>query len=310
MGAEVPGPDAFFDYLCACRRVSALAVGAKEKPIMAIETTGTGASRTESIHPGRAKASSLGAGVWIREFASGACGAVGFSTGTATLEAGAVLPYHNHSFSEVITILSGTACAAAEGRSYLLKPFDAMHFPANLAHEVTNVSPDSPLVALWAFASAEPTRQPVDQSFVVVNHGLSSPPPDVPEAITRFAEAEIYFLSEGAEFRDLFAGRFGSVGICGGYGRFRPGASLPCHVHQFDESITIVEGDAICLVQGKRYRLNGCDTAFVPEARPHRFLNQSESPMAMVWVYSGSEPERTLVDPAYCDGTLSWPGSE
>ncbi len=277
---------------------------------MAIETKGRGAARAESIHPGGAKPSSLGGGVWIREFASGACGAVGFSTGTATLEPGAILPYHKHSFSEVITILSGAANAAVEGRSYLLQPFDAMHFPAGVAHQVGNVSSDSALVALWAFASAEPARQPVDQPFRVVNRGLSNPSPDVPETITRFAEAEVYELSEGTEFRDLFAGRFGSVGICGGYGRFQPGASLPCHVHQFDESITIVEGDAICLVQGRRYCLSKCDTAFVPEARPHRFVNESESLMAMVWVYSGSEPERTLVDAGFCDGTLSWPGPE
>ena len=277
---------------------------------MVIETQSAGAAQTESIRPGNRAASSLGAGVWLREFVSGACGALGFSTGTATLESGAVLPYHKHGFSEVITILSGTARSAAEGRSYLLGQFDSMHFPANVAHEVKNVSPDSPMVALWAFASAEPTRQPVDQSFAVVNRGLSSPSPDAPETIVRFGEAEVYELSEGAEFRDLFAGRFGAVGICGGYGRFQPGASLPCHVHQFDESITIVEGEAICLVQGKRYRLSGCDTAFVPEGRPHRFLNQSESAMAMVWVYSGSEPERTLVDAAYCDGTLSWPNQQ
>ena len=112
------------------------------------------------------------------------------------------------------------------------------------------------------------------------------------------------------EFRDLFAGRFGSVGICGGYGRFQPEASLPCHIHKFDESITIVEGEAVCLVQGKRYRLSGCDTAFVPEGRPHRFLNHSDSPMAMIWVYAGTEPERSLVRPAYCDGTLVWPESD
>lgn len=277
---------------------------------MVIEIRAAHRSRTESIHPGGAKASCLSAGVWIREFASGACGAVGFSTGTATLEPGAVLPYHKHGFSEVITILSGTAGAAAEGRSYILGPFDAMHFPANTAHQVTNVSTDSPLVALWVFASSEPGRQSVDQAFAVVDHGLSSPPLNAPETIVRFAAAEIYELSDGTEFRDLFADRFGSVGICGGYGRFQPGASLPCHIHDFDESITIVEGDANCLVQGKRYRLSGCDTAFIPAGRPHRFLNQSESPMAMVWVYSGGEPERTLVDAAYCDGTLSWPDSK
>jgi hypothetical protein len=28
--------------------------------------------------------------------------------------------------------------------------------------------------------------------------------------------------------------------------------------------------------------------------------------MAMVWVYAGDEPERTILDAGYCDGTLRW----
>jgi len=59
--------------------------------------------------------------------------------------------------------------------------------------------------------------------------------------------------------------RFGSVGICGGYGEFNPGSSLPCHLHKYDESITIIKGEAICEVAGKRYLLSDCDTGFVPE---------------------------------------------
>jgi quercetin dioxygenase-like cupin family protein len=97
------------------------------------------------------------------------------------------------------------------------------------------------------------------------------------------------------------------VGICGGYGRFLPGASLPCHTHDFDESITVVKGDADCLVEGKKYELSGCDTAFIPKGLPHRFINNSKEEMAMVWVYAGNEPDRTIVDARYCAGSLIWP---
>jgi quercetin dioxygenase-like cupin family protein len=233
---------------------------------------------------------------------------VGFSTGSATFEGGAVLSCHKHPFSEAITILSGAARIAVEGRYYLLGAFDCLHVPAGVAHEVTNQSDNSVLLALSAFASEVPSREPVEGQFPIDERGLANPTSRDPEFIVRFAQAETYELSSGTEFRDLFAGRFGSAGICGGYGRFQPEASLPCHIHEYDESITIVEGEATCLVQGNRYRLSGCDTAFVPQGRPHRFLNHSNSPMAMVWVYAGSEPERTLVNPSYCDGSLAWPG--
>ena len=162
------------------------------------------------------------------------------------------------------------------------------------------------MVALLALASAVPSEEIVDQVFPIQDRGLSNPGEEDPESVVRFAQAEVYELSPGADFRDLFAGRLGAVGICGGYGRFQPGASLPCHVHQFDESITIIEGNALCLVQGNRYTVSGYDTAFVPEGRPHRFLNQSNAPMAMIWVYAGSEPGRMLVEAGYCDGTLPW----
>jgi quercetin dioxygenase-like cupin family protein len=266
--------------------------------------------RRETIRPGNGEMISLGPGVVLREFVGEACAARGFSTGTAGLEPGAVLPYHIHRFSEAITILQGEAEVAVEGRAYQLKPFDCLHVPANVPHEVTNPSNKTGLVALWAFASATPTRELVDSSFVLGNRGWSNPEPGHPEFIVRFDDSEVYELSPGADFRDLFAGRFGSLGICGGYGKFRPGSSLPCHVHEYDESITIVEGRATCLVKGNRYQLSGLDTAFVPEGQPHRFINQSDSPMAMIWVYAGTEPGRTLVEPSYCDGTLAWPGRE
>ncbi len=117
----------------------------------------------------------------------------------------------------------------------------------------------------------------------------------------RFSKAEEYELSANAMFRDLFAKRLGSRHLRG-YGRFAPGASLPCHTHLYDESITIVEGAATCLVAGRRYSLSGCDTALVPKGQPHRFINESDEPMAMVWVYAGDEPERVIVDNAICSG--------
>jgi putative monooxygenase len=277
---------------------------------MATKGQSTPEDRVESIHRGNAKAHSIAEGVWVHEFASKKCGAMRFSTGTALFDVSSVLPNHKHSVSEAIVILRGKAHIEVEGRRYILVPFDCLHVPAGVAHEVTNCSENSELLALSAFASENLSREFVQERFAIEERGLSNPSSRDPEYIVRFAQAETYALSEGTEFRDLFAGRLGSVGICGGYGRFQPGASLPCHTHRYDESITIIDGQAICLVQGERYQLSGYDTAFVPEGRPHRFLNHSNSFMAMVWVYAGSEPERTLVSSSYCDGTLRWPGKE
>jgi quercetin dioxygenase-like cupin family protein len=244
--------------------------------------------------------------VALRTFASAECGAKAMSTGTATFAPAERLPYHKHGFSEAVTILQGEAVFEVEGRSYLLRPLDCMHVPAGLAHAVVNASKAAPLLALWAFASSTPSRNPVPDHFTRIDRSTADPRPEDPEHIARVSGTDNYELAEGTEFWDLFAGRYGSVGICGGYGRFQPGSSLPCHIHDFDESITIVEGEATCQVSGRRYRLSGCDTAFVPQGTPHRFLNESQSAMAMIWVYAGSEPSRSIVDVEYCVGSRPW----
>jgi len=158
-----------------------------------------------------------------------------------------------------------------------------------------------------AFAAATLSRELLNKTYKIVDIGLGGVSAGAPEYLSRHSEAEVYTLSDGASFRDLFARRFGSVGICGGYAAFQPGASLPCHIHEYDESITIIQGSAICEVAGSRYTLSDCDTACVPEGQPHRFINNSREVMAMIWVYSGDEPARTLVDAKRCTGIFSLP---
>jgi quercetin dioxygenase-like cupin family protein len=255
----------------------------------------------------RSSSADLATGLQLREFISGVCGARGISSGTATFQPGAELPYHLHRFSEAVVILEGEAELYVEGRCYRLAPLDAIHFPAGVAHQLANPSTDSRLVAYWAFATDVPSRELVEDIFKRKDCRSTDPQPGVPEHITRFAEAPKYQLAELEIFTDLFGRRTGSMGICGGYGRFEPGASLPCHIHDYDESITIVTGEAVCQVMGRRYQLSNCDTALVPTGRPHRFLNESSEPMAMIWLYAGDEPGRAIVDSAYCSGVLQWP---
>ena len=86
--------------------------------------------------------------------------------------------------------------------------------------------------------------------------------------------------------------------MSGGYGLFQPGGRLPAHLHDFDESICIIEGQATCVVEGRRYRMEGQATALQPRGRIHYFINESAAAMGMVWVYAGPKPERIVVDEA------------
>lgn len=249
----------------------------------------------------------LAHGVELRQFASDSCLAKGLYTGTVTFLPGADLPYHAHDVSEAATVLSGEGWFEVEGRRYRLGPYECLHVPSGIAHRVVNTSKGSLLVHC-AFASSAPAREWVHSKFNQEDFEKEYPKSGAPEHLVRIGDATAYDLANDTRFYDLFAGRFGSQGVCGGYGEFKPGTSLPCHVHDYDESITIVKGEAVCEISGRRHSLSGCDTAFVPRQRPHRFLNESQDLMAMIWVYAGDEPERAIVDVSYCKGVRNWKG--
>ncbi len=261
-------------------------------------------NRVESItRPDGPPTSTLSQGVELRVLATGALGARGVTTSLAAFHPAAELAYHRHPFSEVIVVLEGEAFISVQGRRYHVGSYDAMHVPAGVAHAVRNASPDRSALLHSSFASDAPTRELVAETFPVEAREQSDS--GCAETLVRFQSAAVYELSPGTHFRDLFARRFGARGICGGYGLFGPGASLPCHFHEYDESITIIQGTAVCQVAGREYVLGDCGTACIPRGRPHRFLNRSDAPMAMIWVYAGDEPERTLVEAGYCSGTIS-----
>ena len=86
------------------------------------------------------------------------------------------------------------------------------------------------------------------------------------------------------------------IEMSGGYGLFQQGGRLPAHLHDFDESICIVQGTATCFVEGRRYTLENLATALQPRGRVHYFINEAAAPMAMIWFYGGPLPERIVVD--------------
>lgn len=84
--------------------------------------------------------------------------------------------------------------------------------------------------------------------------------------------------------------------MSGGYGLFHPTGRLPAHVHDFDESICIIAGQATCVVEGRRYSMRDSATALQPRGRVHYFINETQGTMEMLWVYAGPKPERIVVE--------------
>jgi putative monooxygenase len=258
--------------------------------------------------PGSGVVSRMAVGVELRMLVSAECGAEDFSTSLATFKPGAFLPQHRHPVGEAITVVAGEALLQVEARRYRITPLDCVYIPGGVLHAVRNSDQGRDLLVHSAFASAFLSRELVSKEYRVEDRGLGGSFSKDPERVVRYTKGASYELAENTWFTDLFTRRMGAEGMCGGYGRFGAGASLPCHIHNFDESITIVKGTARCQVEGRQHDLSGGATAYIPAGLPHRFVNPGDAEMAMIWVYAGPEPERRVLDTGYCAGSLAWPG--
>jgi quercetin dioxygenase-like cupin family protein len=88
----------------------------------------------------------------------------------------------------------------------------------------------------------------------------------------------------------------GSEHLTTGITEFQPGANLALHIHNCEEQVTILEGNATAIIDGVSYELTAPDTTFISQGLPHRFINTSNKPMKILWVYATTQVTRTFVE--------------
>src|SRR5215212_4242145 len=71
----------------------------------------------------------------------------------------------------------------------------------------------------------------------------------------------------------------GAEAISSGVTRFQPGGIVPLHYHNVEEQVTIIEGEAVAIIDGDRHVLHAYDTTYVNAGVPHHFMNESDAPM-------------------------------
>ena len=215
-------------------------------------------------------------------------GARNLTTGLVTFGAAADLPMHTHPFTESITLLRGQAVVEVEGRRYTLAPLDNVVIPPGRAHSAQNLFANQPAVFHIALATDSPTRILVQKFYSRRAMPMESPGEKDGERVNRFELAAAFEAGPNTAFIDFFnRDLMPGIEMSGGYGLFQPKGRLPAHVHDFDESICIIDGTATCVVEGRRYQMSDGATALQPRGRVHYFVNDSAAPMAMLWVYAG-----------------------
>ena len=115
--------------------------------------------------------------------------------------------------------------------------------------------------------------------------------------ILRPSERPLADRGGGARTIPMVTPGCGSTQLLNGFTIFDPGARIGLHFHNCEESVLVVEGAAIAMIDGVEHQLNTGDTTWVPAEVPHFFRNASTTePMRIFWTYASIAATRTLVE--------------
>lgn len=106
-----------------------------------------------------------------------------------------------------------------------------------------------------------------------------------------------YERGGGARTIPLVTPHIGAGSFLNGMTIFKPGAAIPLHTHNCEESVLLLEGNAIAEIDGERHEIKAGDISWIPEGVPHRFINASQTEgMKILWIYARTDATRTLVE--------------
>lgn len=112
--------------------------------------------------------------------------------------------------------------------------------------------------------------------------------------LVEFATQEVVVRGNGIETVKLTDPPVPGQSFIMGVTSFPPGTGLPRHSHNTVEQVTLLEGRGIVELDGERRTLAPYDTTLVPADEPHRFENDGDTVMRILWVYGAIDVTRTF----------------
>jgi putative monooxygenase len=94
----------------------------------------------------------------------------------------------------------------------------------------------------------------------------------------------------------LVTARIGSTSLLNGVTTLAPGAAVPLHFHNCEESVLVLSGSARVHIDGVETDVRPGIATWIPTGVPHFFRNTSSTePMSMFWTYASIDANRTIV---------------
>jgi len=115
-------------------------------------------------------------------------------------------------------------------------------------------------------------------------------------AVVKTAASRAFF-SRGTGLRTshIFTTADGAAQGLTGTTEFAPGAEVPWHTHNCEETVTILAGEALFEADGEQTELVAGDATWTPVGVVHRFANRGRGPLRILWTYGSVDATRTLV---------------
>lgn len=114
--------------------------------------------------------------------------------------------------------------------------------------------------------------------------------------ILRPSEMTAFDRGGGARTIGLVSSRIGAVGMMTGLTTLAPGAAIPFHEHNCEESVVVLNGTLDLEVNETSTRLTSHDASWIPGGVVHRFRNVGSDDATILWIYPSERATRRLVE--------------
>ena len=100
----------------------------------------------------------------------------------------------------------------------------------------------------------------------------------------------------GVVLTSLVDGSTGATQISSGVAEFAVGASAPTHYHDAEESVIVIEGEGLMVINGEEHIVRPNDAAFISPGAHHSIANHGNQPFKISWTYASINWSTTPVD--------------
>jgi quercetin dioxygenase-like cupin family protein/SAM-dependent methyltransferase len=114
--------------------------------------------------------------------------------------------------------------------------------------------------------------------------------------VIRPDESAVHDRGGGVRTRYVVTRELGAREFLSGITEFDPGASLPLHSHNCEESVVVIEGTALFELGDVSMEMLEGEATWVPAGSVHRFANNSDARLRILWTYGSANATRTIAE--------------